>query len=131
MVAAEVIESVDGPTLRGFVTEVAAEGARVFTDGEPGYRGLPRHAAVAHSTGEYVRKEGKTKIHTNGIESLWSMLKRAHKGVYHNLSAKHLQRYVASFAARQNIRDRHTIDQMALTTMALSGRHITYRTLTS
>ena len=30
--------------------------------------------------------------HTNGIESFWSMLKRAHKGVYHKISAKHPER---------------------------------------
>ena len=38
--------------------------------------------------------------HTNGIESFWSVLKRAHKGVYHKISHKHLQRYVSEFAGR-------------------------------
>ena len=38
------------------------------------------------------------------------MLKRAHKGVCHKLSAKHLQRYANEFAGRQNIRDKDTID---------------------
>ena len=130
-VAAAVIESVDAPTLQGFVTDRAAEGARVFTDGEPAYRGLPRHSTVAHSTGEYVRVEGKVSIHTNGIESLWSTLKRAHKGVYHRLSVKHLQRYVDSFAAKRNIRDADTIDQMAATVAAMFGREITYDKLTA
>lgn len=37
---------------------------------------------MRQSVGEYV--DGH--IHTNGIESLWSMLKRAHKAVYHKLS---------------------------------------------
>ena len=129
-VAAQVIESVDGETLRGFVTERTAEGAMVFTDGEPGYRGLPRHSAVAHSLGEYVRREGKVSVHTNGIESLWSTLKRAHKGVYHRLSAKHLQRYVDSFAAKRNIRDADTADQMAAVVASMFGRDITYDALT-
>ena len=38
--------------------------------------------------------------HTNGIESFWAMLKRAHKGTFHKLSPKHLQRYVSEFAYR-------------------------------
>jgi len=126
-VAAQVIESVDGETLRGFVTERTAPGARVFTDGEPGYRGLPGHSSVAHSLGEYVRGE----VHTNGIESLWSTLKRAHKGVYHRLSPKHLQRYVDSFAAKRNIRDADTIDQMAAVVASMFGRDITYDKLTA
>ncbi len=40
------------------------------------------------------------------------MLKRAHKGTFHRLSPKHLQRYVDEFAGRHNQRDRDTIDQM-------------------
>jgi len=125
-VAARVIDCVDGETLQGFVTDRTAPGARVFTDGEAAYRGLPLHSSVSHSTGEYVRREGKVKVHTNGIESLWSTLKRAHKGVYHRLSAKHLQRYVDSFAAKRNIRDADTIHQMAAVVASMFGREITY-----
>ena len=40
--------------------------------------------------------------HTNGIESFWSMLKRAHKGTFHKISPKHLQRYVSEFAGKHN-----------------------------
>ena len=125
-VAAQVIEAVDGPTLRGFVTDHAVQGAMVYTDDARAYRGLPRHESVSHSTGEYVR-DG---IHTNGIESLWSTLKRAHKGVYHRLSAKHLQRYVDSFAAKRNIRDVDTADQMAAVVASMFGQDITYDALT-
>ena len=51
--------------------------------------------------------------HTNGAESFWSMLKRAHMGTFHKLSPKHLNRYVQEFAGRQNMREKDTIDQMA------------------
>ena len=37
------------------------------------------------------------------------MLKRAHKGVYHKISAKHLQRYVDEFAGRHGVRERNTL----------------------
>ena len=49
--------------------------------------------------------------HTNGIESFWATLKRAHKGVYHKISPKHLQRYVNDFAAKHGIRSLDTIEQ--------------------
>lgn len=126
-VAAQVIDSTDGPTLRGFATDHAADGAMVYTDDASAYRGLPHHETVSHSTGEYVRDD----IHTNGIESLWSTLKRAHKGVYHRLSTKHLQRYVDSFAAKRNIRDADTADQMAAVAASMLGCDITYAALTA
>ena len=65
----------DAATLQGFVGKHAESGATVYTDDHGGYEGMPfTHATVKHSLSEYVRGD----IHTNGIESLWSMLKRAH-----------------------------------------------------
>ena len=49
---------------------------------------------------------------TNGIESSWSVLKRAYDGTFHWSSRKHLDRYVTEFAGRHNIRDMDTVDQM-------------------
>ena len=67
--------------------------------------------------------------HTNGIESFWSMLKRAHKGVYHKISAKHLQRYVGEFVGRHNIRRSDTIDQMQAMVLGMNGKRLRYRDL--
>ena len=57
------------------------------------------------------------------------MFKCAHKGVYHKLSAKHLQRVVSQFAGRQNIRGRDTLAQMQHVVMAMIGRRLMYRDL--
>ena len=98
----------------------------VYTDGEPAYLGVSRrHEAVKHSVGEYVRG----MVHTNGIELLWSMLKRAHAGTFHKLSPKHLDRYVQEFAGKHNIRDASTPAQMRDTVFRLVGRNLFYRTL--
>ena len=67
--------------------------------------------------------------HTNGIESFWATLKRAHKGVYHKISPKHLQRYVNDFAAKHGIRSLDTIEQMSHTAAALVGKRLTYKAL--
>ena len=87
------------------------------------------HDFVRHSAGEYVKYLEGTKVHTNGIESFWSMLKRAHNGTFHRLSAKHLQRYVNEFAGRQNVRDLDTLDQMTDLVAGLVGRRLMYRDL--
>ena len=63
------------------------------------YQGLPNHTAVRHSIGEYVRGQA----HINGMESFWSMLKRAYYGTFHRMSPKHLDRYVDEFAGRHNL----------------------------
>ena len=97
----------------------------VYTDGEPAYWGLPNHEAVRHSVGEYVRG----MAHTNGMESFWSMLKRAHMGTFHKLSPKHLDRYVQEFAGKQNTRDLGTLAQMRDTVARLVGKNLLYRAL--
>ena len=125
-VRAKVTEKTDAKTLQKFVADNAAEGATVYTDDAAAYKGMPfEHASVRHSVGEYV--DGIS--HTNGIESFWSMLKRAHKGVYHKISAKHLQRYVDEFAGRHGIRERDTIDQMQSIVAGMVGKRLTYRDL--
>ena len=109
-VKAKVVKETDTKTLQKFVVETAADGATVYTDDASAFKGMPYdHESVKHSVGECVRD----MAHTNGIESFWSMLKRAHKGTYHKISAKHLQRYVDEFAGRHGVRDADTIDQMA------------------
>ena len=50
------------------------------------------------------------------------MLKRGYHGVYHQMSAKHLQRYVNEFAGRQNVRDMDTLTQMQTVVMGMVGR---------
>ena len=67
--------------------------------------------------------------HTNGIESFWAMLKRAHSGTFHKMSPKHLQRYVNEFAGKHNIRESDTLDQMRNTVARLVGRSLLHRKL--
>lgn len=125
MVSAKVITSADAKTLQGFVAGVASPGATIYTDGNTAYDGLPNRQAVHHSVGQYV--DGKA--HTNGIESFWSILKRAHKGTFHRLSAKHLQRYVVEFCGWHNIRDLDTGLQMVFVGWGMVGRRLTYEKL--
>ena len=89
------IEGTDGATLSRHVRAHVRPGSAVYTDCHTGYHGMReyRHEAVAHSAGEYVRG----KVHTNGVESFWSLLKRGYVGSYHHMSVKHLSRYVDEF----------------------------------
>ena len=95
--------------------------AKVYTDDATSYASLPfDRETVKHSVGEYV----KGMAHTNGIESFWSMLKRAHKGTFHKISPKHLDRYIQEFAGKHNLRESGTLAQMQATVAGLIGRNL-------
>ena len=125
-VKAAVVKATDAKTLQGFIVATALAGAMVYTDDAAAYKGMPfEHGTVKHSVGEYV--DGMA--HTNGIESFWSMLKRARKGVYHKISPKHLQRYVDEFSGRHGIREQDTITQMQNVVAGMVGKRLMYREL--
>ena len=127
-VRARVVDRVDSPTLQGFIVENVKAGSTVFSDNFTSYIGMPfPHEAVNHSVGEYVRGQA----HTQGIESFWAMLKRAHKGTYHKMSRKHLQRYVDEFAGRHNVRNEDTLDQMRDVVARFVGKRLMYADLIS
>ena len=126
-VHAKVIESADKPVLQKFVADKAKCGSLVYTDEAAAYKGMRNveHKTVNHSTHEYVRG----KVHTNGIESFWAMLRRGHQGTFHKISPKHLQRYVNEFATRHNMREEDTIAMMEKTVAMMDGKRLTYAEL--
>lgn len=76
----------------------------MHTDEWYGYNGLNKlyeHYVINHNIKEYVNGN----IHTNTIEGFWSLLKRGCLGIYHSMSAKHLQKYLDEFAFRYNTID--------------------------
>ena len=125
-VAAKVLNDTTKASLREFADAHRRPGVKTYTDESRSYDGMENRESVRHSVGEYVRG----MAHTNGVESFWATLKRAHKGVYHNLSAKHLQRYVSQFAGRHNVRDMDTLAQMQHVLAGMVGRRLMYRDLT-
>lgn len=77
------------------------------------FRNVP-HSKIRHSAKEYVKGE----VHTNTVENAFSLLKRAVIGTYHQLSIKHLQRYLNEFSYRFNRREdadrfEQTVSRMA------------------
>ena len=98
------------------------------TDENSTYGGVAnRHKTVKHSAKEYVN--GMT--HTNGIESVWAVLKRGYSGVYHNWSKKHCHRYVNEFAFRLNEGncERDTQDRIDDLFRGMAGKTVTYKEL--
>jgi transposase-like protein len=119
------------PTLEAEIKKTVESGSKVFTDDSRSYMSLKgfKHKTVNHSAKEYVRGQ----VHTNGIESVWAVMKRGITGVYHHTSAKHLGRYVDEFTFRLNEGnvENHTLDRMASLAKATKGKRITYARLTA
>ena len=112
----------DQRNLHGFSRGTTEKGTTVYTDQHRGYLGMrwSVHESINHGAWEYVRRQ----IHTNGIESFWSMLKRGHDGVYHHMNAKHLRRCVGEFSGRHNVRPLDTEDQMVRTVLGTVGKRL-------
>ncbi|MDD9986766.1 MAG: IS1595 family transposase [Spirochaetaceae bacterium] len=121
-ISAAVVESTKKRELQSFVAQRASVAADHFTDELASYKGLPNHTAVRHSIGEYVRGQA----HINGMESFWAAMKRGYYGVYHRMSPKHLDRYVAEFSGRHNLRRANTIDQMRTLVRRMLGQRLRY-----
>ena len=128
-VVAEPIDGRDANTMTRFVEGNVKHASRVITDDHGGYTDLMesyRHRTVRHSVGEYVKD---TDVHTNTVESLWSMFKRGFVGSYHKMSPKHLHRYVNEFAGRKNVRDLDTVEQLADLFDGFIGKRLKYKDL--
>jgi transposase-like protein len=108
-------------------------GTQLYTDEHLMFTGLDglffKHDAVNHSAGEYAAGPA----HTNGIESVWAVLKRGYYGVYHSMSGKHLRRYVDEFTFRLNEGNvkRHSLERLDSMIEAVSGKRLTYAGLTA
>jgi len=99
-VIAQVVPDNNGKTLKAAVRAAVRPGSTLCTDEHPSYQGMPEyhHRTVNHSAKQYVYDNA----HTNGIESVWAVLKRAFNGIYHCFSRKHMQLYLNEVCFRLN-----------------------------
>lgn len=90
--------------LTGIVRDRVSPDATVYTDEYAAYKSLKKthsHASVNHKEEEWVRGP----VHTNSVESAWSLFKRSIVGSFHQISTKHMDAYLDEFEWRFNNRD--------------------------
>jgi len=130
---ANLIANTDAASLTNEVLANVEPGSTLYTDDHMGYRHMNaigyKHESVNHGGGEYMRGD----VGTNGIESVWAVMKRGLHGVYHHASPKHLARYVNEFTFRLNEGNvkRRTLDRLDSMVKAAPGRRLTYKALTA
>lgn len=125
------IANTDAQTAQDAIVQRVEVGSTLHTDEHGAYRDMGglffSHDTVNHAEGEFVR-DGVT---TNGIESVFAVMKRGLIGVYHHASPKHLHRYVDEFTFRLNDGNvaRHTFDRLDSMASAAAGKRLTYKAL--
>jgi len=126
---AQVVPTHSKRALQRRVRDHVETGAAVYTDSLKSYNGLEAdyiHGIVDHSK-QYV--DGR--IHTNGLENFWSLLKRSLKGTYVSVAPFHLQRYVTEQEFRFNARNGNDATRFLSTMMGTTGKRLQYKTLTA
>jgi len=127
-IQANVVPDVTMSRLQPHVEAAVRPGAKVYTDAAWQYGRLAdeyRHAVIDHNRG-YVRG----RVHTNGLENFWSLLKRAIKGTYVSVDPFHLSRYVDEQVFRFNHRDVKDGQRFAKVLRRVMGKRLTYHELT-
>jgi transposase-like protein len=124
------IINTDAQTIQGEIAQKVGSGSTIHTDEAGAYVGMDDfdHETVNHSRKEFVRGN----VTTNGIESVFAVLKRGIIGVYHHTSEKHLSRYVDEFIFRLNEGNvkNHTLTRLDSFIDGVAGKRLTYKGLT-
>ncbi|MGD9637934.1 MAG: IS1595 family transposase [Alphaproteobacteria bacterium] len=94
-----------GNQLLGMIDKVCKKGSTIISDEFRGYNILDRKDSnYVHLRIDHTIMYADGNIHTNGIESVWSLIKRGIYGIYHHVSIKHLQNYLNEYQFRLNNR---------------------------
>lgn len=123
-----VVDNAKGKTLKPKVRQHVEKGAELFTDALASYIGLSPE--YVHQVIDHAECYAKGKVHTNGLENYWSLLKRCIKGTYVSIEPFHLFRYLDEEAYRFNNRKTNDAGRFKRVVGAVTGRRLTYRRLT-
>jgi transposase-like protein len=120
-------------TLHGEVKANVETGAELYTDTFGAYKGL--QSEYAHQVVDHALRYVDGRVHTNGLENFWSLLKRSLGGTYVSVEPFHLFRYLDEQSFRYNFRGTKEnpmtdADRFSIAASQLVGKRITFAQLT-
>lgn len=132
-VRAKVVPDIKRETLQTEVLKQVKYGSRVYTDDLVAYDKL--HWRYIHGVVKHVETYVNGRVHTNGLENFWALLKRGLKGTYVAVEPFHLERYVDEQVFRYNNRATkdnplNDSDRFLLALSQVSNKRLTYKELT-
>lgn len=126
-VRTKVLQNVKRGSLHTSIRENVEAGSEMFTDALLSYAGLDPE--YAHNVIDHAEKYADGRIHTNGIENFWSLLKRCLKGTYIAVEPYHLFRYLDEQVFRFNHRKEASSQRFLEVAKSVTGRRLTYKDL--
>lgn len=133
-VRTEIISDRLTTTLRAHINKHVHVGTVLYSDEYQAYKGL--RDEYSHSIIDHAERYVDGKVHTNGIENFWSLLKRGLHGTYVAVEPFHLFRYLDEQSFRYNNRrdefgavktDNQRFDELLAN---VTGKRLTYAQLT-
>jgi len=126
------VKAIHVPTRRRHIVEqkvheTVEKGAEVFTDALASYNELSKD--YAHQFVDHAESYVNGKVHTNGLENFWSLLKRTLKGTYVSVDPVHLFRYLDEQVFRFNNRKTDDSARFLKAAGSIVGRRLTYKAL--
>jgi transposase-like protein len=122
------VENVRKHQLGGIVREHVEEGSTVCTDDLHSYKHL--NGEYDHRVINHAHAYVDGRVHTNGLESFWALLKRTIGGTYVSVEPFHLFRYLDEQTYRFNNRKWTDANRFAAALESVTGRRVMYRELT-
>ena len=127
-VRTRVVPDAKKKTLQVEVRENVEPSSEVYTDALKSYEGLDPE--YIHRVIDHAEKYAEGKVHVNGLENFWSLLKRCFNGTYVSVEPFHLFRYLDEQAFRFNEREGRDADRFKKALKSVAGRGVTYLELT-
>jgi transposase-like protein len=133
-VRATVIPAIKRETLQAQILKAVERGSSIYTDEAVAYENaLSRH--YVHDMVNHVSGYVRGRVHTNGLENFWSLLKRTLHGSYVAVEPFHLDRYLDEAMFRYNNRATkdnplNDSDRFLLALSQVAGKRLTYKELT-
>jgi transposase-like protein len=118
------IKSTHKSEVQGNIREYVLKGSEVFTDELRSYRGVGKD--YVHQVINHAECYAKGKVHTNGLENFWSLLKRGIRGTYVSVEPFHLFRYLDEQAFRFNERKDSDAGRFMTAVKGILGRGLKY-----
>jgi transposase-like protein len=127
-VRCQIVPNTRRKNLENVIKENIEAGANVYSDNLPSYRQLD--AEYIHKVIDHAERYIDGQIHTNGIESFWSLLKRGLKGTYVSVEPFHLFRYLDEQCFRFNNRTLNDSQRFAIVAQQVIGKRLTFAEVT-
>jgi transposase-like protein len=123
-IRAAVVPDTRKAALYPHIYQHVEKGARVYTDTLPSYKGLATD--YAHETVDHAEAYVEGRVHTNGLENFWSLLKRGLHGTYVSVEPFHLFRYLDERVFTYNMRELSDLGRFTAVLSQVAGRRLTW-----